>query len=166
VLHPPPFRYLVSCGLLLVPILVWNIALIERLPSAISSSEVWGAIPQPLAFTENSLRVLVFAVPFFMPLHLSTKRQKRGMALFIVGTLVYFASWLLLIAAPQSSWATSAVGFLAPAYTPLLWLLGLSLLGSNLFWSSSYRPWMYAVLSLVFSVIHISHATIIYVHNN
>jgi hypothetical protein len=157
-------RYVITCGMLLVPILAWNGALLERLPSPISNSEVWGAIPQPLAFAENSLRILVFAVPFFMPLHVSTNRQKGGVALFIVGTLVYFASWLPLIAVPQSSWATSAAGFLAPAYTPALWLLGLALIGQKLSLVSNYRPWMYALLSMLFLAAHVSHAIIVYVH--
>lgn len=164
-LAPLVRRHFISCGLLLLPILAWNIALIARLPSSISKPEVWRAIPPPLAFAENSLRILVFAVPFLMPLHVSTRRQKGGMALFVVGTLVYFASWLPLIAVPQSSWATSAAGFLAPAYTPVLWLLGLALLGQKLSWGSSYRPWMYAVLSMLFLAAHISHAIIVYVHN-
>jgi hypothetical protein len=157
--------YVITCGMLLVPALAWNAALLKRLPPVISNPDIWGAIPQPLAIAENTLRILIFAVPFFMPLQVSTKRQKRGIALFIVGTLVYFASWLALIASPQSSWATSAAGFLAPAYTPALWLLGLSLLAQEYSWGSTARPWIYATLSVLFLATHISHATIVYVHN-
>jgi hypothetical protein len=158
-------RYLFSCGLLLLPILAWNFVLIGRLPVAISSAELWNAIPRPLALAENVLRVFVFAVPFFMPLQASTSRQKRGVALFIVGVLVYFASWLPLIAAPQSAWAHSAAGFLAPAYTPVLWLLALGQIGEKLSWGNGYRPWMYAVLSMLFLAVHLAHATVVYVHN-
>lgn len=110
-------RYVVSCGVLLLPILAWNIALIGRLPPAISTPERWDAIARPLALAENFLRVLVFALPFFMPLNLATRPQKWGLAVFVAGTVVYFASWVPLIVAPQSAWATSGMGFLAPAYT-------------------------------------------------
>jgi hypothetical protein len=120
-------RYLLTCGWLLAPIIVWNLVLTVHLPPPISNSESWGAIPQPLALAENTLRIFVFAIPFFMPLQVSTRRQKAGVALFIVGTLVYFASWLALIAAPQSGWSSSAIGFLAPAYT------GESCLGAAIF---------------------------------
>lgn len=157
--------WVVTCGLLLVPMFVWNAALSGRLPSAISNSEVWGAIPRPLALAENALRILVFAMPFFMPLHISTRQQKAGIALFVVGTLLYFASWLPLIASPQSSWATSAAGFLAPAYTPATWLFGLSLLSQEFSWGAACRPWIYATLSVLFLAAHITHATIVYVHN-
>lgn len=157
--------YVITCGLLLLPILAWNFALLDRLPSAISEPELWGAIPQPLAFAENVLRFLVFAMPFFMPLLVSTRRQKVGAALFIFGTLVYSLSWVPLITLPSSSWATSAAGFLAPAYTPVLWLLGLALLGQKFSWGGYYRPWMYASLSMLFLAAHFSHAIIVYAHN-
>lgn len=157
--------YVITCGLLLLPTLAWNAALLKRLPPAISNPDTWGAIPQPLAIAENTLRILIFAVPFFMPLHVSTKRQRGGIALFIVGTLMYFASWVALIASPQSFWATSAAGFLAPAYTPALWLLGLSLLAQEYSWGSTAHPWTYATLSALFLAAHISHATIVYAHN-
>lgn len=158
-------RYVVSCGVLLLPILAWNIALIDRLPPAISTPERWDAIAPPLALAENFLRVLVFALPFFMPLNLATRPQKWGLAVFVVGTMVYFASWVPLIVAPQSAWATSGMGFLAPAYTPALWLLGLALLGRQLVWRCGYRPWMYAALSAVFLAAHLTHAAIVYAHN-
>ena len=158
-------RYVVSCGVLLLPILAWNIALIGRLPPAISMPERWDAIARPLALAENFLRVLVFALPFFMPLNLATRPQKWGLAVFVAGTVVYFASWVPLIVAPQSAWATSGLGFLAPAYTPALWLLGLALLGRQLVWRCGYRPWMYAALSAVFLAAHLTHAAIVYAHN-
>jgi hypothetical protein len=44
----------------------------------------------------------------------------RALVLFTAGTLVYFASWVILMVAPGSSWSTSALGFVAPAHTPLL----------------------------------------------
>ena len=157
--------YVITCGLLLLPALAWNVAFLDLLPPAISNPDIWRAIPQPLAIAENTLRILVFAVPFFMPLHVSTRRQRAGIAFFIVGTLVYFGSWLALIASPQSSWATSAAGFLAPAYTPALWLLGLALLAQEFSWGGTCRPWMYGTLSVLFLAVHISHATIVYVHN-
>lgn len=158
-------RYLLSCGVLLLPILAWNIALIDRLPPAISTPALWGAIARPLALAENFLRILVFALPFLMPLNLATRQQKRGVAIFVVGTVAYFASWVPLIVAPESAWATSGMGFLAPAYTPALWLLGLALAGRHLVWRSGYQPWMYAALSAVFLAVHIAHATLVYAHN-
>jgi hypothetical protein len=67
-----------------------------------------------------------------------------------------------LIAAPSSSWSLSAIGFLAPAYTPLVWLLGLALLMQRLHWRSPYRWWFYLTLSACFLATHISHAAIVF----
>ena len=155
-------RYAMSCGLLLVPAVLWNIALTERLPPAFTLAEFWRDIPAPLAFAENSLRVAVFALPFFMPLDISAPTSKRALLIYAAGTLVYFASWLVLILSPTSSWSTGALGFTAPAYTPFVWLLGIALLGRRLFWGTFYRWWMYLVLALVFLATHISHTALVY----
>ena len=161
----PIRQFVFSCGLLLLPALAWNVALTEFLPPAIASPESWDDIPPALASAESSLRFLVFALPFFMPLSVSSTLQRKGLVIFIVGTLVYFASWLALIAAPKSQWASSPIGFLAPAYTPMIWLAGLAVLGRRVFFITSYRWWMYLALSAVFIAAHVSHAVFVYVHN-
>jgi hypothetical protein len=155
-------RYALSCGLLLVPAILWNIALTEQLPSAFSLGRSWREIPAPLAFAENSLRLAVFALPFLMPLNLSAPASRRVLLVYAVGTLVYFASWLALILFPASAWSMSALGFTAPAYTPILWLLGIALLGRQLFWGTFYRWWMYLVLVIAFLAAHISHTALVY----
>ncbi|HRC87494.1 MAG TPA: hypothetical protein PK413_17995 [Thermoanaerobaculia bacterium] len=150
-------HYAFSCGLLLVPASLWNLALTRRLPPAFSQAGTEREIPALLVFAENALRFGVFALPFFMPLEVSAPASRRALLLYAVGTLVYFASWLPLIGFPASSWSRSALGFLAPAYTPFLWLLGIALLGQKLFWSAAYRWWMYLVLALAFLAAHITH---------
>jgi len=155
-------HYALSCGWLLVPASIWNIALTAKLPPAFSLSEFWRDIPAPLAFAENGLRLAVFALPFFMPLNLSAPGSKRALLVYAVGTLTYFASWLALILFPASSWSTSALGFLAPAYTPVFWLVGIALLGRHLFWGAFYRWWMYLLLALAFLAAHISHTALVY----
>lgn len=155
-------RYVLSCGLLLVPASIWNIALSERLPSPFAPVEFWRDIPAPLALAENSLRVAVFALPFFMPLNLAAPGRMPALFLFVVGSLVYFASWLMLTLFPASAWSTSALGFAAPAYTPFIWLLGIALLGRQLFWGTFYRWWMYLALAVAFLATHISHTALVY----
>lgn len=158
-------RYAFSCGVLLVPAMLWNVALAGHLPPAFRPSEFWREIPAPLAVAENGLRVLVFALPFFMPLRLSAPAATRGWVIYTAGTLVYFASWLALILSPASSWSTSALGFTAPAYTPVLWLLGIALIGRQLFWGAFYRWWMYLVLALAFLTAHVTHTALVYARN-
>ncbi len=154
--------YATSCGLLLIPALIWNAAMTDQLPPAYAMSEFWRDIPASLGVVENLCRTLVVGLPFFMPLDLATAGQRRGVVIFALGTVAYFASWLVLIAAPSSSWSTSAFGFMAPAYTPALWLLGLGLVGRRMFWGHRYRPWMYFLISGCFLVAHIWHTALVY----
>ena len=154
--------YANSCGLLLIPALFWNVMLAERLPPAFSASVFWRDVPASLGLLENVSRVLVFGVPFFMPLEVSAPPQRRRAVLFVCGTVVYFASWLPLIAWPSSAWSVSAAGFLAPAYTPALWLPGIALLGRRLFRGDWYRWWMYLLPCTVFLAAHLGHAWLIF----
>lgn len=158
-------RYVLNCGLLLLPAVAWNIGLTQHLPAAFQPAEFWREIPAPLAFTENALRIAVFVLPFLMPLDLARPGARRALLVFIVGTLVYFASWLALILYPDSAWSRSLLGFAAPAYTPLLWLVGIALLGERLYWVAFYRWWMYALLSIAFLFAHIAHAALVFFRN-
>ena len=124
-------RYAASCGVLTVPILVWNVACAGYLPAPYSSPRFDRDVPSALLLSENLLRVAVIVLPFFMPLEVSTAAQRRGVALFVAGAGIYFASWVPLMVAPSSEWSTSLVGSVAPAYTPLIWLVGLGLLGGQ-----------------------------------
>lgn len=157
-----PLRLAKSCGLLLIPALCWNLAFADQLPAAFSKADFWNDIPPALAAVENGTRAAVFTLPFFMPLDIESPIQRRGLVLFVVGTLVYFASWLALIVWPSSAWSASAAGFLAPAYTPALWLLGLALIGRRIFWGRLYRWWFYLPVAALFLGAHVWHAAIIH----
>ncbi len=156
-------RYLLSCGVLLLPILAWNAAFAPALPGAWSTTEFWREIQPALALAENGSRLIVVALPFLMPLKWNSLGQRLALALFGAGAILYFASWLAILLAPHSHWSTSAWGFLAPAYTPLLWLAGLALLGQRLFWGTWYRWWIYLIPAGVFLASHIGHLALIYV---
>jgi len=158
-------KYLFTCGLLLLPVFVWNILFWRYLPPAFEAGEFWRDIPSTLAMAEHSLRLLIFTLPFFMPLGISGARQRTGLGILIAGNLLYFASWLALIIAPNSLWSQSAIGFLAPAYTPILWLLGLAMLSGQLFWGTFYRWWIYLVFSGLFIAVHVTHAAVVYIRN-
>lgn len=155
-------RYALSCGLLLVPIFVWNAVLTDFLPSAWSTSSFWRDIPPLLASTENASRLVVAALPFFMPLEVNAPIQRRGLIVFGVGALLYFASWLAILLAPASAWSLSPVGFLAPAYTPFVWLFGVALVGRRLYLGRFYRWWMYLIPAGVFLAAHVGHAALVY----
>lgn len=155
--------YGLSCGLLLIPASVWNIALARYLPGSFAPAEFWRDIPEPLALTENGLRLAVFAFPFLMPLDVEARGRIGAWCVFVAGTFLYFASWLVLMLFPSSPWSMSALGFTAPAYTPAVWLLGIALIGRRVFWGRLYRWWMYATLALAFLAVHVTHTALIFV---
>jgi hypothetical protein len=151
-------RYARSCGLLLIPALLWNVMFTDTLMPASAMREFWRDIPAPLAFSENVLRAIVFGLPFAMPLQCTTTRERRAVLVFMLGTGTYFASWMPLMYRPHSAWSMSVLGALAPAYTPMLFLPALAVLGRQLYWGRWYRWWMYLLVSVTFVAVHTGHA--------
>ena len=85
-------RYARSCGLLLLPAIAWNVAFTGTLMPAPAMTEFRRSIPTPLVFVENVLRALVFRLSFAIPFRMTTQRDRRALAIFVLGTLVYFTS--------------------------------------------------------------------------
>jgi len=67
----------------------------------------------------------------------------------------------MLIYLPESGWSLSIFGFTAPAYTPLIWLIGIGLIGSESFLPIPKITAIYLCFSLIFVIIHSSHTFII-----
>ncbi|MGD0860168.1 MAG: hypothetical protein ABR912_12680 [Terracidiphilus sp.] len=155
--------YLCNCFWLLLPILAFNLIFMRQLPPAYQMGVFWKDIPKAIGVPENLLRTLVMIFPVFMRLRISTPGQKLGLGLYVTGLLVYIGSWAALIAAPESAWSTSAIGFLAPAYTPIVWLIGIGLIGDELQLPRiQFKPWMYWTVSAFFLLFHNLHAFTVY----
>ena len=155
-------KYLLNCFLLTIPIIVWNIVLTSKLPQAYQPEIFWKNIPAWLKYAENISRILVFMLIFLMPLSISTLTQKRGLILYLVGTIIYFASWLVLIYFPESRWSSNIFGFMAPAYTPLLWLTGIGFIGNSFYFNLPYKRWFFILAAIIFLIFHNFHAMTIY----
>ena len=151
-----------NCFLLTAPILVWNIVLANQLPKAFQPDIFWKDIPIYLTFPENISRYEIFMLMFLMPLSISSNTQKKGLFLYLVGTIIYFASWLVLIYLPEGGWSNNFMGFMAPAYTPLLWLIGIGMIGDSFYFKLPYRRWMFISASILFLIFHNLHAVTIY----
>jgi hypothetical protein len=135
-----------NCLWLMVPLLAWNIILAPKitLDKVISDANS----PAWLLLAENILRVIVFAFPLILPLRVQDTIGKIGLAVYIIGTLIYFASWIPLIWMPASIWSQSAAGLLAPRLTPLLSFLGIAMIGHSV---------PYAGFSILFTILHTWH---------
>ncbi|RRB11389.1 hypothetical protein [Larkinella knui] len=158
----PAQNYLRNCFLLMLPILVWNLALANQLPTAFRPEVFWNDIPIWLAYGENGSRTLVFALTLIMPLRFSDRTRKNGRYLYLAGLLIYAASWIALIYFPDSPWSTSLPGFMAPAYTPFFWLAGIGLIGHSFYFNLPFRPWFFFSVSLLFLSFHCFHTATIY----
>jgi len=156
--------YLLNCMWLLLPIMLWNIVFASKLPAAFQPETFEKNIPTVIVAGENFFRLVIFILPILMPLRCVTLAQKVGLGLYAAGIALYFLAWLALIYFPTSPWSLSAPGFLAPAYTPLIWLIGIGLIGSSLYFSSPYQPWMYIALAVIFVGFHVSHTALVYLN--
>ncbi|MGD0879283.1 MAG: hypothetical protein ABSA01_14225 [Anaerolineales bacterium] len=141
---------LLNCLWLILPLLAWNLILGPSINDPHVTSDAHS--PPWLLIAENVPRILVFALPVLTPLlhgsdWLSTL-PKAGMAVYIIGTLVYFCSCLPLLLAPASTWSNSPAGLLDPRLTPYLSFLGIAQLGGSR---------LYGCISAVFIFFHTWH---------
>jgi hypothetical protein len=143
--------------LLMVPVMIWDSLLAASLPAVYGNSAEWQAANPGLAVGENLFRWLVVLLPILMPIRLPTRRRRIGLVVWAVGTVAYFASWVAVIAWPESAWSLSAFGFLAPAYLAFPWLVGIGMMSDRLYVRSQYRWWQYVILSAAFTVFHTAH---------
>jgi hypothetical protein len=154
-------RYLVNGFLLIVPLLVVNAVYARRLPAGFQEP-AWNAIPTPLAWAERLLRVPALGLPLLLPVSLAGPIGWVGAALYLAGALTYLAAWTIQVLRPASAWSTSAAGFLAPAYTPALWLAGIGLLGiHSAIAHLAYLPWIYLAAVAAFVAVHTLHAGLV-----
>lgn len=146
------------------PPLLFSLILMSRLPAALTPALFNKSIPDVLMNGENIVRILVFAMPLFFSIGISTKTQKQGLALYIAGVAFYYLSYGALISFPDSDWSTSMIGFVAPAYTNLFWMIGIGLLGEKFYFPARlrYRPVFFIAPVVIFLIFHITHAVIVY----
>ena len=155
-------KYIFNCFLLILPILLWNITLAAYLPKAFNPDVFWRDIPDWVVYCENTLRISIMVIPVIMFFSLKTSNQKIGLKIYFIGTLLYFLSWLALIIYPNSYWGQSMFGFMAPAYTPILWLIGIGLIGNKSFFRIKNLTFIYISLSILFVSFHLLHTYIVY----
>lgn len=158
-------KYLLTAIWLTFPILAWNIVFASRLPAQYLPDIFWKNIPLSVMYGENILRTIIFAMPAFFSMQMTTKHHKLGWVCYLLGTLVYFLAWVPLLFAPASAWSTSMLGFMAPAYTPLIWLVGIGLLGGEFYFPMRYRPVYYIAPAILFTIFHCTHVAIVYLQN-
>jgi len=135
-----------NCFWLVIPLLAWNIALAPKLTLVEVTSDAHS--PAWLLAAENLTRIVVFAFPLLLALQVKDRLGKTGLAIYLVGILIYFASWIPLVWIPQSNWSQYSAALLMPRITPLLAFMGIALIGHSRF---------YAFATVVFIILHTIH---------
>ena len=135
-----------NCLWLMLPLLAWNLVYGAKTSDPRTTSDAHS--PAWLLIAENISRMILFALPLLFPLRINEPLSKAGLIAYIVGTLIYFATWLPLLFASGSAWSNSALGLLAPRLTPFLLFLGIALIASSL---------PYGVHAVVFVFLHTWH---------
>jgi hypothetical protein len=149
------------------PPLLFSLSLMSVLPNALTADQFNQGIPAVLLNLESIGRILVFVMPAFFSIGISTKTQKRGLALYVTGVILYYLSYGTQNFFPTSNWSSSTIGFAASSYTNIFWMIGLGLLGEEFYFTKRlrYRPIFYIVPAVVFVVSHTTHA-VIYHHRS
>jgi len=146
----------------IIPVLVWNLIFTSKLPPAYEPESFNNNIPLTITIGENLFRFVVFLMPLLFRLNITSSSGKKGLIIYSFGMVLYFSSWLMHIYAPNSGWSNSVMGFTAPAYTPIIWLIGLSLLVDSYYFKLAYSKWHFIIPAIAFSIFHVAHAVYVY----
>jgi hypothetical protein len=154
-------RYILNGFLLFIPLLVFDAAFASRLPAAYQAA-CWDDVPALVTVPEGALRVGTMLLALLLPISVAGPVQLSGAALYVVGLAAYGMAWAAQILFPRSSWSTGTAGFLAPAFTPALWLTGIGLIGFRpLIPHIRALPWIFLATAAVFLAFHNVHGALV-----
>ncbi len=144
------------------PPLLFSLSLMRIVPTALTPAQFNKGIPDVVVNGEIIGRVLVFAMPAFFTIGITTKTQQRGLALYLAGVMLYFLSYGTQNFFPDSAWSNSVIGFTASAFTNVFWMIGLGMLGEKFYFPARlhYRPILYITPVVFFIALHVIHAVI------
>lgn len=155
------YTYLLNCFILFLPVMIWDMIFTNQLPDVFQEHSFWHTIPDFIYYGENISRILLFLLAFLMPFSLNTFPLK-GLVFYLSGLILYFISWSLLIWFPNESWTQNLLVFMAPAYTPALWLWGIGYAGNSFYFTIPFRRWIFMSVSVIFLLFHTLHTYIIF----
>jgi hypothetical protein len=152
---------------LTLPPLLFSLGLMYILPTALTATQFNAGIPTTFLIAENALRLLIFTTPLLFTVGTTSRTQKNGFVLYLVGVGLYFLSYGTQNFFPQSAWSTSFFGFVGSAFLNIFWLIGLGMMGDEfyLFAKIKYQPSYFIVLAILFVSLHSIHSIIYYQGN-
>ena len=152
-------QYLLNGFLFFIPVFIWNAIFYKKLPEFYQTA-VWDNIPKVLDVTENILRFSSFLIPLLFRIDFSTNSQRIGLVLYLAGIIVYFSSWLIQIIFKDKKFSGVLLLRAAPAYTTIIWLMGIGLIGKHAFLPNIRKIYIPAIAAFV--VVHTFHSYIVW----
>jgi hypothetical protein len=146
-----------NCFWFFVPVIIFNIIFTKYLPEHYLKN-----INHPIVTIETIARIITIVFALIMAMKLDNKIGKIGLIVYIIGILIYFCSYFIVIKASEISLHNNIIVLLAPYWTSVLWLIGIGLLGNKLFINIPYHYIAYIIISIVFAIIHSIHGYICY----
>ncbi len=159
-MNAAPIHYLLNCFLLFIPVFIWNMVFFKKLSISYQKA-IWDKIPKSIKITENTLRIGTFIIPLIFSLNFNSSIEYLGLFIYCIGLIGYFLSWILQIKYTESKWSKSLFGFMAPAYSSFVWLLGIDLIGKETTVDIPCISDIYFVI-IFFVAVHSFHAYLVY----
>lgn len=150
-------NYKNNCFWLFIPVIIFNIIFTKYLPEHYLRN-----INHNIVTIETIARIITIAFSVIMSLKLDTKTSKIGLIVYIIGILIYFCSYFIVIKFPATLFNNNIIVLLAPYWTSVLWLIGIGLLGNKLFINISFHYTVYIIISIIFTIVHSIHGYICY----
>lgn len=139
----PPVPDLSNGFVAVVPLVAWNALLWSKIRLDRFFTD---DAPKPLLAGESVARAFTFAYPILLTIDRNSQWFQPGLGVYLVGTGIYFGSWLLLAYGNESTLRASKLLQLAPAYTPILAFAGIA--------AMTQSP-LYLIGSAVFITLHV-----------
>jgi hypothetical protein len=144
-----------NCFWFFIPVIIFNIIFTKYLPEFYLRN-----IRHPIVTIETVARITTIALSAIMTIKLDNKIGKTGLVIYIIGVLIYFCSYFIVIKLPTITFHNNLIVLLAPYWTSVLWLIGIGLLGNKLSINIPYHYTTYIIISIVFAIIHSIHGYI------
>jgi hypothetical protein len=140
-----------------MPVIIFNIIFTKYLPEFYLKT-----IKHPIVTIETIARIITIMVSVIMEIKLDNKIGKIGLIIYIIGILIYFGSYFMIIRVPAISFNNNIIILLTPYWTSIFWLVGIGLLGNKLYINIPYHYTAYILISIVFTIIHSIHGYMCY----
>ncbi|WP_461254960.1 hypothetical protein [Treponema sp. R80B11-R83G3] len=148
-------NYKYNCFWFFIPIIIFNLIFTKYLPKHYLKN-----IKHPIVTLETIARIITITFSIIMEINHDNKMGKIGVIAYIIGVLIYFCSYFIVIKLPITSFNNNIAVLLAPYWTSILWLIGIGLIGNKLFVNIPYHYIIYIVISIVFTILHSIHGYI------